>query len=107
MILSFIGDTLMIMTQLISKSMEGLFELLKNIFTIILDFIIIFIRFGSDGISGVVYYFINQFSTIFKVTGDSIGVLFELLINLFSWIGDKIFNYMKKFYMTINNIQAE
>jgi len=107
MALSFIGDTLMIMTKLISTSLEGLFELLKNIFTVILDFIIIFIRFGADGISGVVHYFIDQFSTIFKVTGDSIGVFFELLINLFSWIGDKIFNYMKKFYMTINNIQAE
>ena len=107
MILSFIGDTLMIMTKLISTSMEALFELLKNIFTVIFDFIIIFIRFGADGISGVVHYFIDQFSTIFKVTGDSIGVFFELLINLFSWIGDKIFNYMKKFYMTINNIQEE
>ena len=114
MALSFIGETLMIMTKLISKSLEGVIELFQNIFvllqyifSIISDFIIILIRFGSDGISGVVRYFIDQFSTIFKVTGDSIGVFFELLINLFSWIGDKIFNYMKKFYMTINNIQAE
>lgn len=117
-ILPVIGDTLIVMTKLISTSFEALFSListlsegtfniLSKIFSIILDLVMVFIKFGADGISGVVFYVINQLSTLFKIITEGGYSILELTFNLFSSLAEKIFNYIKKFYMSINNIEGE
>ena len=67
----------------------------------------IFIRFGADGVSGAVHYVIDQLSNVFKIITEGGQSVLELIYNLFSSLAEKIFNSMKKFYMTINNIEGE
>jgi phage-related protein len=106
------------MTKLVSASMEALFALivtisegtfniLSNIYSVISDLFMVFIRFGADGASGAVNYVIDQLSTVFKIITEGGQSILELIYNLFSSLAEKIFNYMKKYYMTINNIEAE
>jgi len=117
-ILGVLGETIMVMTKLISTSMEALFSLigtvsettiniLGSIFSIISDLVMVFIKFGADGVSGAVYYVIDQLSNVFKIITEGGQSILELIYNLFSSLAEKIFNYIKKFYMTINNIEGE
>jgi hypothetical protein len=117
-ILGVLGETLMVMTKLVSASMEALFALigtisegtisiLSSIFSVISDLVMVFIRFGADGASGAVHYVIDQLSTVFKIITEGGQSILELIYNLFSSLAEKIFNYMKKYYMTINNIEGE
>jgi len=106
-ILSVLGETVMVMTKLISTSMEALFGVIINLITLIYNFVMIFIKFGADGASGAVHYVIDQLSTVFKIITEGGQSILELIYNLFSSLAEKIFNYMKKYYMTINNIEAE
>jgi len=117
-ILSVLGETLLVMTKLVSASMEALFALigiisegtiniLSSIFSVISDLFMVFMRFGADGASGAVHYVIDQLSTVFKIITEGGQSILELIYNLFSSLAEKIFNYIKKYYMTINNIEAE
>ena len=117
-IFGVLGETILVMTKLVSASMEALFALigtisegtfniLSSIFSVISDLFMVFIKFGADGASGVTNYVIDQLSTVFKIITEGGQSILELIYNLFSSLAEKIFNYMKKYYMTINNIEAE
>lgn len=117
-IFNVLGETILVMTKLVSASMvalfaligtisEGTFNILSSIFSVISDLVRVFIRFGADGASGAVHYVIDQLSTVFKIITEGGQSILVLIYNLFSSLAEKIFNYMKKYYMTINNIEAE
>jgi hypothetical protein len=67
----------------------------------------VFIKFFADGSSVTVNYGIDQLSTLFKIIAEGGQSILVLIYNLFSSLAENIFNYIKKFYMTINNIEEE